>query len=94
MDAVIVLTFIVGVYFVFEYLKLNKKIPQRSSKLIPATQAQKKQSDETTLQVDLLMNSKQFQDYLENKSKLIESDYEKGNGLENETDILRELEEK
>ena len=58
------------------------------------TQAQTKRHDETVRQIELLINSQQFQDYQENKSKFIESDFEKENFLENETDIMREIKEK
>lgn len=94
MDAAIVLTLIAGVYFVYEYVRVNKRMPQRSLKLISVTQAQTKRHDETVRQIELLINSQQFQDYQENKSKFIESDFEKENFLENETDIMREIKEK
>jgi len=49
MDAVIVLTFLVGVYFVYEYLKLNKKIPQRSTEPLNSALAQRKLKLETEI---------------------------------------------
>lgn len=89
MDVVIILTFIVCVYFVFEYFRLNTKIPQRSTKLISATEAQIKKNDETARQVGLLLNSQQFQEYKEKKSRSLGSGKE--NVSENETDIMKEL---
>lgn len=91
MDAVIILTFLVGVYFVYEYLKLNKKIPQRSTEPMHSVLAKKTQELETARQVQLLLNSQEFQNYQENKSRLVQSEHEKEDNFEDETDILREL---
>lgn len=63
MDIVVTLTIISGIYFAFRYFRATEKIPKRSLEVVPPNKAREKVAEETARQIELLMKSKEFQDF-------------------------------